>query len=111
MAKERNERRRRFVFLTRNSEYHCFDGVCVAVRDRSSGQWLERHPAVRRRIEGGVKVFSNGAIIPSLRDPEIGDPMYFVLAQARDDQQLVTSRLELVDRPAIADLDRYPQTG
>jgi hypothetical protein len=111
MDAERNERRRRFVFLTRNSEYHCFDRICVAVRDRKSGEWRARHPALRRRIEGGVKVFSNGAVIPSLHDPEIGDPMYFVLEHARDDQQLVTSRLELVDRPALADLGRYPKTG
>ena len=31
------ERRRHRVYMTRNTEYHFRDGVCVAVRDRRTG--------------------------------------------------------------------------
>ncbi len=102
------ERRRRFVYTTRNTDYHIYDSICVAVRDRSTGSWLEGHAAVSRRLEGGVRVFSNGAVLPSLKPPELGDPIYFVLDCADEDEQLVTSRLQQVGRPAGDELPRYP---
>lgn len=101
------ERRRRFVYETRNSEYHVFDRVCVAIRDKQSGDWVYRHSALRRRIEGGVRVFSNGAAIPTLRPPEVGAPMYF---HADDEcyEQIITSKIVAVGRPELDDLERYP---
>jgi hypothetical protein len=104
------DRRRRFVYVTRNTEYHCHDGVCVAVRDRNSGDWAETHTAMRRRLEGGVRVFPSGVAVPMCDDPEVGSPIYF--AERNDgDTQVITSRVEAVDRPAIEDLARYPKTG
>ena len=107
MAYGGRERRRRFVYVTRNSEYHVFDQVCVAIRDKRSGAFVDDHSALRRRIEGGVRVFSNGAAIPTLRPPEVGTPMYFNI----DDEcseQVITSKLIAVSRPEEQDLDRYP---
>ena len=98
MSHAGKERRRRFVYLTRNTEYHTFDGTCVAVRNRNTGEWDPGHPALRRRIEGGVRTFSNGCVLPTLDPPGIGDPMYFVLATGEEDQQLVTSRVEAIGR-------------
>jgi hypothetical protein len=43
------ERRRRCVYATKNSEYHCRDGVCIAVRDRQSRKFLRLHAAIGRR--------------------------------------------------------------
>ena len=34
------------VFATRNTEYHLRNGVCVAVRDRRSGEWHVDHPTL-----------------------------------------------------------------
>ncbi len=99
MAYRGKERRRRFVYTTRNTDYHVYNNVCVAVRDRCSGDWLSKHAALSRRLEGGVRVFSNGAVLPSLKPPEIGDPIYFVLDLVGEDEQLVTSRLQQVGRP------------
>jgi len=92
------ERRRRFVYQTRNTEYHTLDGMCVAVRDRNTGKWDTDHPALHKRIEGGVRTFSNGCVLPTLDPPGVGDPMYFVLATGEEDQQLVTSRIETIGR-------------
>lgn len=95
------------MFETRNSEYHVLDDVCVAIRDKRTGEWLEEHSALARRIEGGVRVFSNGAAIPTLRPPEVGAPIYFHID---DDchEQVITSKLIAVERPERRDLVRYP---
>jgi hypothetical protein len=100
------ERRRRRVYITRNTEYHVLDDVCVAVRDRATGRWRADHAALSRRLEGGVRIFTNGAIVPSLRPARVGEPMYFALG-GFDDCQVVTSRLEAVGRPALEDLEHY----
>lgn len=98
------ERRRHRVYVTRNTEYHFRDGFCVAVRDRSSGDFLPGHLAVERRLQGGLKFFSNGAIVPNAGDPEPGEALYFA-AEGRD---LITSPLERVDRPAKVLVEAYP---
>jgi hypothetical protein len=102
------ERRRRFVYVTRNTEYHTLDSVCVAIRDRRTGHWIERHSALKRRIEGGVRMYSNGCVLPTMDPPAIGDPMYFTLGSGDEDMQLVTSRVLEINRPDRADLKRYP---
>ena len=40
------ERRRHRAYVTRNTEYHFRDDVCVAVRDVKSRKWLVSHLAV-----------------------------------------------------------------
>ena len=105
-------RRRRFVYTTKNTEYHVFDDVCIGVRDRNTGDWRQRHAALRRRLEGGIRAFPNGALVPTLDAPTVGEPIFFSLRRSHDDeQQVVTSRLEAIGRPEIDDLERYPKTG
>jgi len=99
------ERRRHRVYVTRNTEYHFRDGFCVAVRDRRTGDFLQGHLAVRRRLHGGLKFFGNGAIVPNDGDPQPGEALYF----AADGRDLVTSIVERVDRPAKALVAAYPQ--
>ncbi len=103
------ERRRHTVFVTRNTEYHLRDGVCVAVRDRSSKRWAEGHMALRLRMEGAVRMHSNGALIPVFNRPDAGDALFFSYRTPEgEDRQLVTSRIEAVDRPRKADVNSYP---
>ncbi|MBI4955679.1 MAG: hypothetical protein HY908_26910 [Myxococcales bacterium] len=113
MGKSANERRRRWVYITKNTEYHTLDGVCVAVRDRSTGRWQSEHPAHGKPVAGGVQQFSNGALIATSDRPTLGAAMYFVVREgaADDEEQLVTSRLTGIDRPALADLGRYRWSG
>ena len=102
------ERRRRIVYTTRNTDYHVLDGVCVAVRDRRSGRWVERHVALAQRLEGAARLFPNGAAAPTLEPPRVGDPMFFDAERQVVPTQVVTSRVETIGRPATADLARYP---
>ena len=99
------ERRRHRVYVTRNTEYHFRDGFCVAVRDRRTGDFLQGHLAIKRRLHGGLKFFGNGAIVPNPGDVQPGEALYF----AADGRDLVTSLVERVDRPAKALVEAYPE--
>ena len=61
MHSNRSERRRHKVFVTRNTEYHFRDRLCVAVRDRRTGDFLPGHLALKRELAGGVA----HAVVPS----------------------------------------------
>ena len=50
--KPRKERRRHRVFVTQNTEYHFRDDECVGVRDRTTGQWIWKHRALRGKVTG-----------------------------------------------------------
>jgi hypothetical protein len=91
-----SERRRHRVYVTRNTEYHFRDGLCVAVRDRNSGEFLHGHLALRRRVQGTLKRFPNGALVPHVGEPQTGDSLFF-LTGGRD---LVTSPVQDIARPS-----------
>jgi hypothetical protein len=99
------ERRRHRVYVTRNTEYHFRDDLCVAVRDRRTGQFVRGHSALSGRIDAGIKFFDNGCIAPSPGEPRAGECLYF----ASDGRDLVTSPLEAVERPARETLSVYPR--
>jgi hypothetical protein len=98
------ERRRHRVFVTRNTEYHFRDGVCVAVRDRRTGEFLHGHLALCRTVEGGIRFFPNGAIVPNAGEPRPGESIYF----ANGERDLITSPLERVERPSRELTQAYP---
>ena len=89
------ERRRHRVFVTRNTEYHFRDKLCVAVRDRRSGDFLPAHLAVKRHLGGGVHRLGNGTLVPREDEPAPGEALYFLA----DGLDLVTSPLIRVERP------------
>jgi hypothetical protein len=97
------ERRRHRVYVTRNTEYHFRDGFCVAVRDRRTGDFLQSHLALRRRVHGGIKFFLNGGIQPNLGEPQPGEALYF----ESGGHDLVTSPLISVDRPSREVVQSY----
>ena len=102
------ERRRHRVYVTRNTEYHFRDGVCVAVRDRRSCAFRAAHLAHGLKLEGCIKIKPTGSM-PSDAEPEIGDAIFFL--QAMSDgrpRQITTSRVERIDRPPREDVLRYP---
>jgi hypothetical protein len=112
------ERRRHRVFVTRNTEYHFRDGFCIAVRDRRTGDFLEGHLALHRRVNGGLRFFPNGGIWPNGGDPQPGESLYFA-GDGRDretaaeeptprSRELVTSPLESVERPSRELVEAYP---
>jgi hypothetical protein len=109
------ERRRHRVFVTRNTEYHFRDGFCIAVRDRRTGDFLEGHLALHRRVNGGLRFFQNGGIAPNNGDPKPGESLYFAgegsdpHSEAARSRELVTSPLEAVERPTRELVDAYPR--
>lgn len=94
MRKSPVERRVHRVYVTHNSEYHVRKDVCVGVLDRQRGAWVDDHPAVGRSIGGTIRYVSGG-ILPSVGEPRIGDALYF----RRGERDLVTSRVESIERP------------
>ncbi|HVY49609.1 MAG TPA: hypothetical protein VHB21_27135 [Minicystis sp.] len=109
MIYQGTERRRHRVYVTRNTEYHTRDGICVAVRDRKSNAFRTAHIALALKVEGGVKIYPNGACVPNVQSPGEGDAIFFThVTSDGEERQIVTSRLEKVDRPPKRDVLRYP---
>ncbi len=98
------DRRTHRMFVTRNTEYHFRQGVCVAVRDRQSGNWLVAHLALNRPLSGRVRFHPNGVALPDDGEPCVGEAMFFG-GQGRD---LVTSTLCEVERPPKQLVTSYP---
>jgi hypothetical protein len=93
------------MYVTRNTEYHFRDQVCVAVRDRNSGTWLSSHLALNRRLSGGVRFHKNGTAIPCLEEPGVGDALFF----GSGGRELVTSLLCEIKRPEKKIVVSYPR--
>jgi hypothetical protein len=105
MAYEGPERRIHKVFVTRNTEYYVRAQRCVAVRDRSTGEWRRDHFAVDRAIMGAIRYLDSGELFASARLPQVGESMYFEELAG----DLVTSAVVAVERPARALLLQLPQ--
>jgi hypothetical protein len=101
---EGTERRRHRMYMTRNTEYHFRDGVCVAVRDRRTGDWLPGHLALRRQLFGGLRFFLNGGLLPNPGEPAVGEALFF----GEGGRDLVTSPLQSVERPSPEMVAQYP---
>ncbi len=98
------ERRRHKVFITRNTEYHFRDGLCVAVRDRRQGRWIADHVALHRPLSGSLLFCPGGAIRPSIGQPRLGEALFF----ATGGRDLVTSPLLEIARPEKTVVESYP---
>lgn len=103
------DRRRRRVYVTQNHEYHCKDGICVAVRDTRTGVFVPKHPAVGKTVTSAL-VFKGGGI-ESIAPPEAATPgqrIHFA-EDAEDRRDVLTSALKAVERPPreiVAQYDR-----
>jgi hypothetical protein len=108
-AYQGTDRRRHRVFVTRNTEYHFRDGVCIAVRDRASKKFQRAHIALALKLGGRVRLHPDGIPVPHLGEPEPGDALFFNRRNAEGhDRQIVTSRVESVGRPPKRDVLSYP---
>ena len=105
MGFKSKDRRIHKVFVTRNTEYHVRRDLCVAVKDRRSGEWLRSHLTLRNRVHGGIRFNRAGGVLPNPGLPEIGDSLFFHAA-GRD---LVTSPVLSVERPPRDVVVRYPR--
>jgi hypothetical protein len=93
------------IFLTRNSEYHVESHVCVGVRDRRTGNWVQDHPALKRALISAVA--ANGGL-QALYTPCLGERLEFDI----DGASLRTSAvLDIEDRNARATMPRPVMRG
>jgi hypothetical protein len=99
------DRRRHRVYVTRNTEYHFRDGVCVAVRDRRKGEFLQGHLAIGRRSQGSLKFLRGGGFFPNVGEPGAGEALFF----GADGRELLTSPIERVERPVAEVVRAYPK--
>ncbi|AUX43202.1 hypothetical protein SOCE26_046460 [Sorangium cellulosum] len=103
------ERRRHRVFITRNTEYHVRDDVCVAVRDRAARKFRTAHLALHLKLQGGIRINENGVVIPEPNNARVGSPIYFTQTDHDGlERQIVTSRVERIERPERQLVQQYP---
>ena len=104
------ERRHNRMYITRHHEYHCRDGVCVAVRDNRSGAFIPEHGAIGRRFTGTIRYGARG--IEGIAKPEdatTGARLHFANG-VEDPHSVLTTELVAIERPEKAIVDRYPPT-
>ena len=99
------EKRKNRLFVTRNTEYHVRNSICVGVRNRQTGDWLMHARALGARLIGTIASPAMPHHKPTVfLMPEIGDNLIFLSPMGVD---IVTTRLRGVHRPPIQALKYY----
>lgn len=95
------ERRRNRLFVTRNSEYYCRDGSCIAVKNRRTGKLAPDHPALGKKMTGAMKLTDTGGIakVSPPEALELGEQLCFSSCKGEFDRDVITSPLLAVERP------------
>lgn len=101
------ERRRHRMLVTRNSEYHCRDDVCVAVRDRRTHRFVAEHPALGKHISGGIRFNDNGGLESATSGTDVLPGQQVCFADGDSDRTLITSPLAAIERPPKEVVDEY----
>ena len=104
------ERRRHRVFVTKNSEYHTRDGICVAVRDRRTGMFADHHMAIGKRLSSGIRFNDEGGIasISDATTAHVGEQLCFTSGDRDLENEIITSPLTAIERPAKDVVTHYP---
>jgi hypothetical protein len=103
------ERRRHRMLVTRNSEYHCRDGRCVAVRNRHSGEFFPGHHAIGKKLSAGIRFGDDGGIAKVSPPDELveGEQICFTSRVNGQEYDVVTSPLLKIERPPKDVVARY----
>jgi hypothetical protein len=101
------DRRRHRVFITKNSEYHCRDGVCVAVRDVHDGSFQPQHPAIGKKMSSSILFSKEGGIaaISKPGDTHVGEQLCFSSGQL--EHEIITSAVKAIERPPKEIVSQY----
>jgi hypothetical protein len=108
-AYEGAERRRHTVLITRNSEYHCRDGVCIAVRDCRTGRVALGHHAIGLRLSGAIGYDADGDVdhVSPPGDLHPGEHLCFSARGMGREEEVITSPLIAIERPPRHVVARY----
>jgi len=99
------EKRKHRMYVTRNTEYHMKNNVCVGIRNRKTGDWLMHARALGARLIGTIASSMqrhNKFTIFLL--PEVGNNLILLSPTGVD---LVTTKIRAVHRPTIQSLKYY----
>ncbi|MGZ3453615.1 MAG: hypothetical protein ACXVEF_28685 [Polyangiales bacterium] len=99
------DRRRHKLYVTHNTEYHTRDGICVAVRDRGTGQWIENHKALGHKMSGALHTPRTPEDFPFRAVPQPGDQVVFDNGRKH---HVITSEVERITRPPREIVAIYP---
>lgn len=104
------ERRRHRVFVTHNSEYHCRDTVCVAVRDLRTRKFVQEHMAIGKRVSSGIRFTEHGGIesISAPGNPHVGEQICFTTGKTTHADEVLTSPVRAIIRPPKEVVALYP---
>jgi len=105
------ERRRNRVLVTSNSEYHCRDGSCVAVRDRRTRKFLRGHKAIGKQMTGGMRIERDRGFT-GVSPPEAlleGEQLCFSSCDGDLVHDVITSPLRAIVRPPKDVASRYEE--
>jgi hypothetical protein len=111
------ERRRRRVYVTQNHEYHCNDGVCIAVRDTQASHFVPRHAAIGKKVTGALVLGGRGVVSMFLPEEVAPGRRIYFSVDVQDPNAVMTSALKSIERPSralVAEYDRIaggPRSG
>lgn len=89
------------VYATRNTEYHLRGDLCVAVRDRRTGEWLSSHESLGHKVTCMVAAV-RGEWRKHALSPRVGSCLWF------DGVQVTTGSIRVI-RPATPhEVAQYP---
>jgi len=95
------ERRIHVVYVTKHTEYHVRDGVCISVQEKGDPQPAASRRALNMRVAG---YFGPGSLSTHPGPPETGFSIHF----ANDAAFVVTSPVLAVKRPPKEVVETYP---
>jgi hypothetical protein len=101
------ERRHHKMYVTRNTEYHLRDDVCVGIRDLRTGRWASSSGALRARLLGSIKDL-DAMILSVDREPRVGECLLFINRRGDD---IVTTCICDIRRPPKEAVEHYVPNG
>ncbi len=67
----------RQIYVTDHSEYHVHGNRCVAVFSLLEQAWKRQHAAIDGELLGGLQITRDGAWLPHMPTPILGDKLIF----------------------------------
>lgn len=89
------------VFATHNTEYHLRGALCVAIRDRRTGEWLVEHEALGAKVTCMLARYG-GQWRRHVLSPRTGSVLWF------ESVQVTTSAIRVCRPAADHETQQYP---
>lgn len=91
------------MFVTKNTEYHMKDNICVGIRKLKNGLWIKNGKAIKARLIGSIRSVDD-IIMAKGTEPAVGEPLLFI---NDDGEDIVTTTLSEIKRPPKEAVNNY----